>query len=135
MDALDNMLIDTNAEIWFVIALVGTALFGGAILTWAYRRRFWRRDLATSDSASGFGAPAGWTLAGVVLLIIAFALKNWFGVTDGGVSRIPSDQQWWNIGAWTCGATLGFATACLGGRKVGHLLHDRGSKGSLPPAG
>lgn len=135
MNTLDNMLIDTNAEIWFVIALFGVALPGGLFLAWAYLRRFAQRDLATPDSASGFGASAWGTLAVVGGLVIAFALKNWFGVTDGeGASRIPPDQQWWNIGAGTVGAALGFFAAYVGGREVGHLLHDRRSKASLPPS-
>lgn len=132
MNTVDSMLIDANAEIWFVVSLFGTALLGGAVLAWAYRRRFGRDDLATSDSPSGFG-PAAWcTVAVVVLIVIAFALKNWFGVTDAeGASMIPSDQQRWNIGAWTCGATLGFAAAYFGGRELGHRWHDHRSKGSV----
>ena len=89
--SLDMRLIDTNAGMWFMIALFGVGLVGGIVLTVAYRGRFEQHNLAQASSPAGFGSAAGWTLGVVVFLVIAFALYNWFGVTgeDGSSPYSP----------------------------------------------
>ena len=129
---VDDALIQDRALLWLGLSLLLVGLPGLAAVFRAHLAKLRSFDLDRNTPSPDFARDRNVLIAAVSVLVLVFALYNWFS----GIG-IPPDQQWQNIFGWAGGSVAGGLLAHFAGRRlaVRRFHRQATSEPKTPPGG